>query len=497
MISPTITKPELKAMSAVLRDPVRFAKGILQHDVWDTQAEILRSTVENRDTAVKACHASSKTFSAAEVTLFWLTRYDDGIVITTAPVWKQVERQLWGEIHKAAAKSRIAYPTMNKTDLTIEEGVCFALGLSTNEAERFQGFHGHILIIVDEAPGVRPAIWEAIEGIRAGGDVHVLALGNPTIASGPFYEAFTSQRKRWNTITINAFDTPNLRGLTIEDLLVMPEHELDRNERPYLVSRRWVKERYEEWGPTHPLYQARVLGKFPEQAEDALISLGWLEESKYREVKDTGNTTMAGLDVAGPGEDETSLLIREGRKLLKLQSWTKPDPRGEVVAALMPYKDRLDQINVDEVGIGYYMLRHLQDLGFNAVGVNVGEAPRNREKYINRKAELYWGLRQRFQAGDIDGLEDEVAIAQLTGIRYSHNARGQVVIESKDDARKRGVKSPDRAEAIMLAFASDSAASFSDLQEAMAEAAREDEKVPMSVAEIDELEDEPSAIKEF
>ena len=59
----------------------------------------------------------------------------------------------------------------------------------------------------------------------------------------------------------------------------------------------------------------------------------------------------------------------------------------------------------------------------------------------------------RAQAGDLAGLTDERAIGQLAGLRYSHNSRGQVVIESKQDARKRGVKSPDRAEAIMLAFA--------------------------------------------
>jgi hypothetical protein len=66
---------------------------------------------------------------------------------------------------------------------------------------------------------------------------------------------------------------------------------------------------------------------------------------------------------------------------------------------------------------------------------------------------LYWGLRLRAQDGDLAGLTDERTIAQLAGIRYSHNSRGQVVIESKEDARKRGVRSPDRAEAVMLAFA--------------------------------------------
>jgi hypothetical protein len=99
------------------------------------------------------------------------------------------------------------------------------------------------------------------------------------------------------------------------------------------------------------------------------------------------------------------------------------------------------------------MAAHLKDQGIRVREVNVGERARNPEKYVNLKAELYWGLRARAQEGDLAGLTDERAIAQLAGIRYSHNSRGQVVIEPKEQARKRGVKSPDRAEAVMLAFA--------------------------------------------
>src|SRR5262249_15035705 len=92
-------------------------------------------------------------------------------------------------------------------------------------------------------------------------------------------------------------------------------------------------------------------------------------------------------------------------------------------------------------------------LGFPVRPVNVGERASDRERYANLKAQFYWGLRQRFQAGDVAGLTDERTIGQLAGIRYRHTARGQVEIERKEDARKRGVKSPDRAEAAMLAVA--------------------------------------------
>jgi phage terminase large subunit len=434
-----------------VEDPAQFAEVMLGHEVWSKQREMLDSVARHACTAVKACHASGKTFTAAEVVLWWVTSHEEAIAITTAPTWIQVERVLWGEIRTAVSGARIQYPKPSNTALQLGPAR-YAIGLSTNEGVRFQGFHGNVLVVLDEAPGVLSEIWEAIEGIRAGGDVRVLALGNPTIASGPFYEAFTSQRESWNLVTISAFDTPNLEGLTLETLLHLPEEELNHNPYPYLTTRRWVKEKYLEWGSEHPLWQSRVLGNFPFQAEDALLSLSWLEAARYRETADEG-PFHAGLDVAGPGEDETVVCVRRGSRIVLIKTLAGQDPRGDVVAALRPYKSRLATVNVDSVGIGYYMAKHLRDHELTVEEVNVGERPNDTEKYVNRKAELYWGLRERVQSGDMGGLSDERTIAQLAGIRYSHNSRGQIVIESKGDARKRGVKSPDRAEALMLAFA--------------------------------------------
>jgi phage terminase large subunit len=161
----------------------------------------------------------------------------------------------------------------------------------------------------------------------------------------------------------------------------------------------------------------------------------------------------AGIDLAGPGEDETVLCVRRGPRIILLEAWTNRDPQGDLVSALMPFKSQLKQVNVDSVGIGYYMAQHLKDEGLPVTEINVGEAAKDSEKYSNLKAELYWGFRMRVQSGDLAGLRDERTIAQLAGIRYSHNSRGQVVIESKEDAHGRGVRSPYRAEAVMLAFA--------------------------------------------
>jgi hypothetical protein len=224
-------------------DPVRFARDILGVQLWQREVELLRSVATHTRTAVKACHASGKTFTAAIAVLWRIARYRSGVVLTTSPTLRQVKTQLWMEIRRMAAASRLRFPALNRSDVQLAEGN-YAMGLSTDRVIHLQGYHGQILIVVDEAPGIDAEIWNAIEGILAGGQVHVLMLGNPTIPSGPFYAAFTSQRQLWNCLTIDAFDTPNLKGVTLDGLLGMDDEELAINAVPYLIDRRWVREHY-------------------------------------------------------------------------------------------------------------------------------------------------------------------------------------------------------------------------------------------------------------
>ena len=451
----------------VIADPVRFARGILGHAVWDTPAAILRAMAQpHARVAVKACHASSKTFTAAELVIWALTEYERVKIVTTAPTWHQVETLLWGEIHKALKGAPVALPDiaahLNTTDIKIVQGSRYAEGISTNESVRFQGYHadedGVVIIVLDEAPGVGADIYEAINGIRAGGDVRVLAIGNPVVPGGPFYDAFTSQREDWQLFTIDAFDSPNLRGVTLPELLAMTPEQLDDNPLPYLVTRRWVAEQYREYGENHPFWQARVRAQFPTQADDSLFSLAWIEAAAQRPSVAGEGRRQAGVDVAGPGEDETVLYVREGPSVVDFGAWTGSDPRGDVAAALAPHRDKLDAVVIDSTGIGYNFAKHFRDLGYPVVEWNAGGEPRRKETdsqgpgFRNAKGEAYWNMRDRLSKGEINGLTDERTQAQLSTVRYKHNSKGQIEIESKDDAKKRGVKSPDRAEGLILAY---------------------------------------------
>lgn len=440
------------------RNPILFAQRILGQDPWRVQREILQSVATNPLTAVRSCHASGKTFNAGAVALWFLLRWPESLVITTAPTFRQV-KVLWGEIANARKRSRIYLPEPSATELKLDDKR-YAVGLSTNDPNKFQSYHAaHVLILADEAQGILGAIWEAVEGIRAGGDVRVLMQGNPTVTGGHYQDAFTRNRAIWKTFTISAFDTPNLQGTTIERLLAMSDDQLAIAPAPYLVTRRWVKERYQRWGPNHPMYRARVLGEFPEQSEVSVYSLAWIERASQEPpaIPTDGKVRViqVGIDVAGPGEDETVLVARVGGVIIAQQAWSLPDPRGALSAALSDLRQKrgfqVGPVVVDAVGIGYHVATHLADQGYEVFAFNAGSAPRDSEHFVNAKAEAYWSLRERLERGEMAGLTDEEMQAQLAGVRYRHSPAGRVEIESKEDAKKRGQSSPDRAEALVLA----------------------------------------------
>ncbi|SRR5579883_96567 len=389
-----------RAEAAKIVSPDGFAKYILGHDTWSIPRKILRSVLDNEKTAVKACHASSKTFTAAEAVLWWIATDPNAVAITTAPTWTQVERVIWGEIKSALGTSKLKFPAPGTTEIRLGPNN-YAMGLSTNQGVRFQGLpRRRLLIVIDEAPGVMQEIWAAIEGIRAGGFVRVLALGNPVIAGGPFYDAFGDDAKSWTRFTISAFDTPNLAGVYLRyvdprtgreilhgnpngrDLLKLSKEQLADNPRWYLTTKKWVLEKFYEWGPGHPEWDSRVLGDFPAQSPDSLFSLTWVEQAVLREFEVPETVSLAaGVDVAGPGEDETVVYVRHGPNVIHYAASNQPDTRGFVLNALKPYKDRLELINVDSVGIGWGMYQHLRDeFDARVRPVNVGEAPNDSEK---------------------------------------------------------------------------------------------------------------------
>jgi hypothetical protein len=125
---------------------------------------------------------------------------------------------------------------------------------------------------------------------------------------------------------------------------------------------------------------------------------------------------------------------------------------GEVIRAIRTHCAEMAMI--DDVGVGGGVVDRLHEQRQPAVGLNGAHRPRDRQRFVNARAEWYWELRERFEHGEIDlDPDDELLAEQLCSIRYGVDSAGRIQIESKDEMRGRGMASPDRADALVLAFA--------------------------------------------
>ena len=467
--------------------PINFATSILGVRPWDKQAEILEALRTNDQVAVRSCNGAGKTFTAAVAIIWWLMSYDNAVVITTAPSERQVREILWRELRRLYMPLRdIIGGKLTRTRLEISP-TRYAYGFSTNTEDRFQGFHsGNILVIVDEASGVDEFIYNAIDGVTTANNSKLLLIGNPHGYAGTFYDAFHKNRTQFHTVHISAFDLPAFKAQSItenniqdveypdpitDDTDVIPagntvfpaeagtQGNINYADSPHgLSTPKWAIRVFNSHGPQSSIYQTRVLGQFPDAADDTLIPLRDVEAAVKRQTQIPPDTTpVMGVDVARFGNDKTVIIIRHGPRVIYIDELRKSDivnTTGAVITAALKYQ--LKDIIVDEIGVGAGVLDNLKaDKRFNAQGLNGSNAPSNTEKYLNLRAEVFDGLRQRFADGDISIPNDPELISQMASLTYKYNARGQLQLESKDAIRSSGRQSPDKADAIALAFTSE------------------------------------------
>jgi len=161
-----------------------------------------------------------------------------------------------------------------------------------------------------------------------------------------------------------------------------------------------------------------------------------------------------GVDVARYGDDETVLGLRLGGVAKLLQITRKQDLMSTTGLVVQAYRDHSpSHVKVDADGLGAGVVDRLREQDIDVVEIHGGGKARDPERFKNLKAEIYWGFRERLVAGNISLPDDLELQAQLTSCEYRVNSAGQIEIVSKDEMKKRGLKSPDRAEALIYAFA--------------------------------------------
>lgn len=421
--------------------------------LWDKLNEVCNSVRVNRRTVVPSGHGIGKTFIAARIALWFLTCFPHSKVITTAPTWTQVEKLLWSEIATAYnSSSFVIGGRLLQTELKIDDD-WFAIGISTNApaadrefgAPKFQGFHApSVLLIFDEAPGVEHAIYTSAESLMTGENARWLLIGNPTSPVGDFYDACKSPL--WNKIKVSCFDHPNVQ----QGKLIVPG----------AVTKEWVEERREAWGETSPLWYAKVLGEFPPEGVDTLIPLLWAEACVGLDLPEEGGHKL-GVDVARFGDDYTVLAEINGRTLLPLEAVNKKDTNWTIGRVkILDKRNTFDAVAVDDTGVGGGVTDGLEEGNIEVVPINFGEKAIDTDTFENRGTEIYWNLREAIRLKELSLPDDKQLINELCSRRFKYTRKGKIILESKDEYKKRtGGKSPDRADAVALAY---SAGNFED-----------------------------------
>lgn len=491
------------------RDPVTWARERLGDKLWSGQVRILEAVRDNRRTAAATCHEVGKSYDAAVVAAWWIDTHKagDAYVITTAPTAPQVRLILWKEIGRAHARGALPGRINQtewmmmvvdpKTGVSREESVAIGRKPSDYAPAAFQGKHApYVLVIVDEANGVRGPLWHALDSLTANDNSKQLLIGNPDEPEGEFYEA-CKPGSGFAVVHISAFDSPNFTG-----------EPLPADIKAQLIGPRYVEERRAKWAPswewtedrtrvvppagggledTHPFWQSKVLGQFPVQsAAGSLIPLSWIRAAQERTLPPIGPNEL-GLDVGASEHGDPSCLgHRRGPVFRVLYEERQPDTMkttGKLLQHLGDAKYGAERAKVDYIGVGRGVVDRAREQNLPVYPISVGEASTihscrvckhewdqalmaNKAQtnaytrcpkcgsdqvwavFANLLSQLWWFVRGMFERGeiDIDERDDQLG-EELLMLRWEPNSKGQTKVFYVDGP------SPNRADALMIAYA--------------------------------------------
>lgn len=428
-------------------NPVSFVRDVLKVEPDPWQEELLTAVNDGtRRLSVRSGHGTGKSAVASWTMLWYLTtRYPVKIVVT-APTSAQLYDALFSETKRWFNELPHALQQCFdvKSDRIAHKSApsdCFcAARVSKKEVpESLQGVHSeNVLLVVDEASGIPETIFEAASGSMSGTNACTILLGNPTRSSGFFFDTHHRQAGEWWTRKVSCVDSPR-------------------------VSDEYVREMSIRYGDQSNAYRVRVLGEFPVTDDDTIIGLELCQSAMDREVEVLEDEPIIwGLDVARFGSASSVLCKRQGRKVISLTRYKGLDLMslsGAVMAeweSLLP-RQQPTQVCVDSIGVGGGVVDRLRELGLPVVGINTSESPAMRQTYLNLRAELWFKVKAFLEGRDCQLPRDDNLVAELVSIKYKFTSSGRMQIESKSDAAKRGLASPDSGDALCLTFASQAA----------------------------------------
>ena len=423
----------------VLDDVLSFAQIGLGLDLYNWQLETdiaidKGSKYERIKVALVAPNGSGKTQRVVAVSaLRWLNSHPKGRVIVTSADAKQLDAQLM----PAIAEHKHKFPGWEFLQRQVRTPLGgFLLAFTTDESARAEGHHATkdspLLIIVDEAKSVEPEIFAAFD--RCTYNV-LLYISSPGIKLGRFYDAFTQHRDQFIlTAQVGLTDCPHISKERIDDVIAT-------------------------YGADKPFTRSTLYGEFMDQDEGELMAFDF--QSVMATINNPPHSRISRHEYSAfcdfaAGRDENVLAIRSGNKLLELVAWRDRDTNaavGRFIIEFRRYGLRAQQIWGDNGGVGHAMCDTLDAAGWPINRFDFGAPASNKDVYVSRGAEIWDSLSTRVKRGEIVLINDPTLISQLTTRKIVYDARGRIKLETKEEMAARGLKSPDRADAVIGSFA--------------------------------------------
>lgn len=487
------TLRRLERNSAACRDltryagrPIDYARDVLHVTLWHKQAEALESLHQDPfRTLVSSGHDVGKTFTGAVAASYWFDVFEPGIVLTTAPKLQQVKDLLWKEVRSQRKRVGLGGFTGPKSLRLERSPRHFAKGETAAIDAGFQGQHeANVLVVIDEAEGVAGPIWDAANTMASGPGNAILAFYNPTTNSSraAVEERSTTPdgKPTWRRITMSSLDHPNVAA----DLAgrPVPVPSAVRVAKVNTWFQDWSsplqpgddrKPTDLEWPPTSgkwwrpgPAFYGRVLGVRPPSGTDSVWSEQAFEKAAQTTLPALGPVQI-GCDVARYGDDDTAFHGRRGGVSVHHEAahgWntTQVVVRCKELATELGRRYGVDPkrvtIAIDDCGVGGGVTDALQADGWNVVGVNVGTAAPDDTKHPNLRSALWCGLAEVAARGHVSFAmlpwnQRETLRREFLAPVYHVDVRGRKCVESKQDTKARLKRSPDNADACLLAYA--------------------------------------------
>jgi len=387
----------------------------------------------------RAGHGVGKSAMIAWLIHWFASTRPNPQIVVTANTKNQLDTKTWREL--ARWKPRVINgdwfewsATRYKLKGCEDTWYASAIPWSKHNPQAFAGTHErHVMVILDEASEIAPEIWETIEGALTTQGAIMVACGNASSTSGKFADIWGRLKKYWDTFQIDG-----------REAMMTDKNLIDQ----------WA----ETYGEDSDFFRVRVKGMPPKQGAKSLISREKALEAQARDIKDSHVNPSAplimGVDIARQGGCDNVILLRKGPKVSKdmriFQERDLMKTAGIIAHQINTY--RPDVCFIDAVGMGAGVLDRLIQMGHDCVvGVHAGDSPDEKEVFFNRRIEMWYRMAEWIPTADLP--QNDRLIDELTAPEFYFDAKSKMRLESKDEMERRGVPSPDIADALALTFA--------------------------------------------